>query len=82
MLPRSLRSSLRPLFPALLLGMAGCASLGGTRPAVPQQVRTITSIGDRPVSVVAGEPGASVVADAGPSTLAAGRTPSEPLPVA
>src|SRR5262245_60731928 len=47
---------------ALLVSLTalGCASVTGGRPGVPPRVRTITSIGDRALPVVSGEPGAAV----------------------
>lgn len=50
------------LIPLSLAFAPGCASVTGERPNVPTQVRTITSIGDRALPVVSGEPGTAVAA--------------------
>lgn len=46
-------------FLILPIYLAGCASTSG----VSSKIRTVASVGDRPLPVVSGEPGASVVAD-------------------
>ncbi len=55
------------VLPSLLLlapiALAGCTSVTGGRPGVPSQIRSLTSIGDRPYPVETGEPGAKVVAE-------------------
>jgi thiol-disulfide isomerase/thioredoxin len=45
--------------PLWLLLVAGCASVPEASPKVPSGARTVTVVGDRPVTVAAGEPGAS-----------------------
>jgi hypothetical protein len=57
---RTLRIAVRLLPPSLALAVAGCASVAGGRRAEAPQVRTITSVGDKPLPVVAGTPGDSV----------------------
>lgn len=43
---------------------AGCSQTGGVRPtAPPSNVRTVASVGDKPLPSVSGEPGASLRAD-------------------
>jgi thiol-disulfide isomerase/thioredoxin len=41
----------------------GCSQTGGVRPSPPSNVRTIASVGDKPLPSVSGEPGASLRAD-------------------
>ncbi|HEX8203594.1 MAG TPA: carboxypeptidase regulatory-like domain-containing protein, partial [Isosphaeraceae bacterium] len=57
---RTLRIPVRLLPPALALVAVGCASVSGGRPGVAPQVRTITSVGDKPLPVVSGTPGDAV----------------------
>jgi thiol-disulfide isomerase/thioredoxin len=38
----------------------GCSQTGGVRPSPPSNVRTVASVGDKPLPSVSGEPGASV----------------------
>ena len=42
----------------------GCSQTGGVRPSAPSNMRTVASVGDRPLPSVSGEPGASLRADA------------------
>ena len=42
---------------------AGCSQTGGVRPSPPSNVRTVASVGDKPLPSVSGEPGASLRAD-------------------
>src|SRR4051812_30239925 len=49
---RILRIAVRLLPPSLALVAVGCASVTGGRTGVAPQVRTITSVGDRPLPVV------------------------------
>ena len=41
----------------------GCSQTGGVRPSPPSNVRTVASVGDKPLPSVSGEPGASLRAD-------------------
>jgi thiol-disulfide isomerase/thioredoxin len=41
----------------------GCSQTGGVRPNPPSNVRTVASVGDKPLPSVAGEPGASLHSD-------------------
>ena len=54
------RAALRRLLIATPLGLAGCASVMG--PGVTPQVRTIASVGDKPLPIISGPPGDTVVA--------------------
>ena len=51
------------LVPLLLGSPLGCASVTSGRPNVPPNIRTVTSIGDRPHPVISGEAGTAVAAD-------------------
>jgi thiol-disulfide isomerase/thioredoxin len=42
----------------------GCSQTGGVRPGSPSNMRTVASVGDKPLPSVSGEPGASLRADA------------------
>jgi thiol-disulfide isomerase/thioredoxin len=50
----------------LWLSVVGCASVPEASPRVPSGARTVTVVGDRPVKVAAGEPGASQSLSADP----------------
>jgi thiol-disulfide isomerase/thioredoxin len=52
----------------LTLAAAGCQSVTGVRPSAAPKIRTITSIGDKPQTVVAGAPGDSVRTNPGGTT--------------
>jgi thiol-disulfide isomerase/thioredoxin len=41
----------------------GCSQTGGVRPTQPSNVRTVASVGDKPLPSVSGEPGSSLHAD-------------------
>ena len=43
---------------------AGCSQTGGVRPGSPSNMRTVASVGDKPLPSVSGEPGSSLRADA------------------
>jgi thiol-disulfide isomerase/thioredoxin len=51
------------LFVTMLWFSAGCSSTGGLRSGGAPKVRTIASVGDKPLPAEAGEPGATVAAD-------------------
>jgi thiol-disulfide isomerase/thioredoxin len=59
----------RPLaFPALGLlifpvALAGCASMQNLHSGVSPKIRTVASVGDKPVSVTTGEPGQTITAE-------------------
>lgn len=59
MLTRTMNRPLRLLGLAPIL-VAGCAGISGGRPPHMPRLRTITSVGDKPLTVVAGAPGESV----------------------
>jgi thiol-disulfide isomerase/thioredoxin len=46
-----------------LLGLVGCSSTSGLRPAATPKMRTVASIGDKPLPIVTGEPGDSLTAE-------------------
>jgi thiol-disulfide isomerase/thioredoxin len=47
-----------------LLGtLAGCSQTGGVRPGASSNMRTVASVGDKPLPIVAGEPGSSLRAE-------------------
>ena len=48
---------------ALLCTLAGCTQTGGVRPAASSNMRTVASVGDKPLPIVAGEPGSSLRAE-------------------
>jgi thiol-disulfide isomerase/thioredoxin len=47
----------------LLCTLAGCTQTGGVRPGSPSEMRTVASVGDKPLPIVSGEPGASLRAE-------------------
>jgi thiol-disulfide isomerase/thioredoxin len=47
----------------VLCTLAGCSQTGGVRPGGPSGMKTVASVGDKPVPIVAGEPGSSVRAE-------------------
>jgi thiol-disulfide isomerase/thioredoxin len=49
---------------SISLGLCGCSSTPRLRSGVSPKVRTVASIGDRPLPVVSGEPGSTVTAEA------------------
>src|SRR3989442_6765455 len=57
---RTWRIAVRLLPSSLALVAAGCAGVTGGRHGVAPQIRTITSVGDKPLPVVAGTPGDAV----------------------
>jgi thiol-disulfide isomerase/thioredoxin len=48
---------------ALFCGFAGCAQTGAARSNPASNVRTVASVGDKPLPIVAGEPGSSLRAE-------------------
>ena len=49
---------------AVICTHAGCSQTGGVRPSPPSNMRTVASVGDKPLPSVSGEPGSSLRADA------------------
>ena len=49
---------------AIFCTHAGCSQTGGVRPNSPSNMRTVASVGDKPLPSVSGEPGSSLRADA------------------
>jgi len=47
----------------LICGLAGCSQTAGFRSNVPSNVKTVASVGDTPLPIVSGEPGASLRAE-------------------
>jgi len=47
----------------LVLSLAGCSQTGGFRANNPSNLKTVASVGDKPLPIVAGEPGASLRAE-------------------
>ncbi len=47
----------------VLCTLMGCTQTGGIRPSPPSNVRTVASVGDKPLPSVSGEPGASLRSD-------------------
>ena len=47
----------------LLCTLAGCSQTGGVRPSASSNMRTVASVGDKPLPIVAGEPGSSLRAE-------------------
>ena len=45
------------------IGLAGCSSTSGVRTGNSSKIKTVASIGDKPLPVVTGEPGSTVAAD-------------------
>jgi thiol-disulfide isomerase/thioredoxin len=43
--------------------LAGCSQTGGVRPGAAPEMRTVASVGDKPLPIVAGEPGGSLRAE-------------------
>ncbi|HMB04910.1 MAG TPA: redoxin domain-containing protein [Isosphaeraceae bacterium] len=52
-----------PCLLILPLALAGCASTSGFRSGVSPKMRTVASIGDKPLNVTTGEPGQAVTAE-------------------
>jgi thiol-disulfide isomerase/thioredoxin len=50
----------------LPLALSGCASMSGLRSGVSPKMRTVASIGDKPLHVTTGEPGQAVTAETEP----------------
>jgi thiol-disulfide isomerase/thioredoxin len=50
----------------LPLALAGCASMSGLRSGVSPKMRTVASIGDKPLHVTTGEPGQAITAETEP----------------
>lgn len=59
----TLRLSIGLLLLMLVLGLVGCSSTSGKRSASVPKMRTIASIGDKPLPIVTGEPGDSMSAE-------------------
>ena len=47
----------------LMCTFAGCSQTGGVRPGAASNMRTVASVGDKPLPIVAGEPGSSLRAE-------------------
>ena len=47
----------------LLCTLAGCSQTGGVRAGASSNMRTVASVGDKPLPIVAGEPGSSLRAE-------------------
>src|SRR4051794_9713157 len=62
----TLRLSVGLLILMFLLGLVGCSSTPSLRTAAAPKMRTVASIGDKPLPVVTGEPGNTLVADTDP----------------
>ena len=46
-----------------LCTLVGCSQTGGVRPGASSNMRTVASVGDKPLPIVAGEPGSSLRAE-------------------
>lgn len=60
---RTLRRPTVLLLLAVFLASPGCSSTAGLRTGAAPKIRTIASVGDKPLPAEAGEPGSSVAAD-------------------
>jgi thiol-disulfide isomerase/thioredoxin len=56
-------TSLKLCLLTLLSTVAGCSQTGGVRPGASSNMRTVASVGDKPLPIVAGEPGSSLRAE-------------------